>query len=156
VSASGTESAQATPFDVGVLASQKPAQSLQSIVAAKTREAEEAARKADAARLEAVKRTLENSRITAALHMAESAKPRLDAPLRAAKSTLEAADSPESREAAQDAKDKVIAKLAEAQARYDAALVASEHRPDVVAAREQAQAAAAESTAAAQAAAEAA
>jgi hypothetical protein len=139
-----------------VLPPQKQAQSLQSITAAKAREAEEAARKADAARLEAVKKTLENSRITAALHMAESAKSRLEARVSALQSALEAADAPESRQGAQEAKDKAIAKLAEAQARYDTALAASEHRPDVVAAREQAQAAAAESTAAAQAATEAA
>jgi L,D-transpeptidase-like protein len=156
VSAGGAESAQAIPFDVGVVASQRPVPSLQSIVAAKAREAEEAARKADAARLEAVKKTLENSRIGAALHMAESTKSRLEARVSAAQSALEAADTPESKQAAQDAKDKAIPKLAEAQARYDAALGAAEHRPDVVRAREQAEAAAAESTAAAQAAAEAA
>jgi hypothetical protein len=156
VNSSGTESAQAIPFDVGVLSPRKPGQGLQSIAAAKAREAEEAVRKADAARLEAVKKTLENSRISAALHLAESAKSRLEARVSAAETALEAADSPESKQAAQEAKDKAIAKLAEAQARYDGALLAAQHRPDVVRARERAEAAVAESTAAAQAAAEAA
>jgi hypothetical protein len=156
VSSSGTEPDQAIPLDVGVLPSRKPVQSLQPIAVAKAREAEEAARKADAARLEAVKKTLENSRIGAALHLAESAKSMLAVRVNAAQIALEAADTPETKQAAQQAKDKAIAKLAEAEARYDAALAAAQRRPDVVRAREQAEAAAAESTAAAQAAAEAA
>ena len=156
VSVSGVESGQAIPFEVGLVLPGKPAQSLQSIAAAKAREAEDVRRKADAARLDSVKKTLENSRITAALHMAESAKSRLEAHLRAAQSAFEAADKPETKQAAQEAKDRAVAKLAEAEARYDAALVAAQNRPDVIRAREQAEAAAAESTAAAEAAAEAA
>ncbi len=156
VSVSGVESGQAIPFEVGLVLPGKPVQSLQSIAAAKAREAEEARRKADAARLDSVKKTLENSRITAALHMAESAKSRLEAHLRAAQSAFEAADMPETKQAAQEAKDRAVAKLAEAEARYNAALVAAQNRPDVIRAREQAEAAAAESTAAAEAAAEAA
>ena len=148
-----TAAEQAMPFDVGVLGSSKPMQSLQSIAAAKAREAEAAARKADAARLDAVKKTLENSRITAALHLAESAKSRLEARLSAVQAALEAAETPEAKQAAEEAKDKVVAKLAETQARYNAAVAAAEQRPDVARAREQADAAAAESTAAAQAAA---
>ena len=156
VSVSGVESGQAIPFEVGLVLPGKPVQSLQSIAAAKAREAEEARRKADAARFDSVKKTLENSRITAALHMAESAKSRLEAHLRAAQSAFEAADMPETKQAAPEAKDRAVAKLAEAEARYNAALVAAQNRPDVIRAREQAEAAAAESTAAAEAAAEAA
>jgi len=154
VSVSGVESGQAIPFEVGLVLPGKPVQSLQSIAAAKAGEAEEARRKADAARLDSVKKTLENSRITAALHMAESAKSRLEAHLRAAQSAFEAADKPETKQAAEEAKDRAVAKLAEAEARYNAALVAAQNRPDVIRAREQAEAAAAESTAAAEAAAE--
>src|SRR5439155_19526473 len=156
VSVSGVESGQAIPFEVGLVLPGKPVQSLQSIAAAKAREAEEARRKADAARLDSVKKTLENSRITAALHMAESAKSRLEAHLRAAQSAFEAADKPETKQAAEEVKDHAVAKLAEAEARYNAALVAAQNRPDVIRAREQSEAAAAESTAAAEAAAEAA
>jgi L,D-transpeptidase-like protein len=156
VGVSGVESGQAIPFEVGLVLPAKPVQSLQSIAAAKAREAEEARRKADAARLDSVKKTLENSRITAALHMAESAKSRLEAHLRAAQSAFEAADKPETKQAAEEAKDRAVAKFAEAEARYNAALVAAQNRPDVIRAREQAEAAAAESTAAAEAAAEAA
>src|SRR6266705_6880009 len=48
VSVSGVESGQAIPFEVGLVLPGKPVQSLQSIAAAKAREAEEARRKADA------------------------------------------------------------------------------------------------------------
>jgi len=128
----------------------KPVESLQSIAAAKARDAEAARRKADAARLDSVKKTLENSRITAALHLAESAKSRLEAHLRAAQAALEAAESPQARQAAEEAKDAAVAKLAEAELRYQAALEAAQHRPDVALARAQAEAAAAEAAAAAQ------
>jgi lipoprotein-anchoring transpeptidase ErfK/SrfK len=151
-----TQTDAAIPFDVGALPSRKPVQNLLSIAAAKAREAEAAARRAGAARLDSVKKTLENSRITAALNLAESAKSRLEARASAARAALEAADTPEAKQAAQEAKERADAKLGEAQARYDAALAAAQHRPDVVRARELAETAAAESTAAAQAATEAA
>jgi hypothetical protein len=153
----GTEAAaHAVPLDFSVPPAEKPARTLQSIAAERARRAEEAARKAEAARLEAVRKTLENSRITAALHLAESAKSRLETQVRVAESAIETADSPEAKKRAEEGKDRVIAKLAEAEARYNAALLAAEHRPDVLKAREQAEAAAAESAAASQAAADAA
>src|SRR6266536_8122 len=146
-----------TPFsvDLGVLQSARPRQSLQSLAVQKAAEAKAAAARADAVRLESIKQTLENSRITAALHLAQSARSRLEVQVNVTQSALEAADSPEAKQAAEEANAKAIAKFAEAEARFNAAALAAQHRPDVARAREEAEAAEAESTAAAEAAAEA-
>ncbi len=146
-----------TPFsvDLGVLQSARPRQSLQSLAVQKAAEAKAAAARADAVRLESIKKTLENSRITAALHLAQSARSRLEVQVNVTQSALEAADSPEAKQAAEEANAKAIAKFAEAEARFNAAALAAQHRPDVARAREEAEAAEAESTAAAEAAAEA-
>jgi hypothetical protein len=129
---------------------------LQSVAVQKAAEAKAAAARADATRLESVKKTLENARISAALHLAESAKSRLELQVNVTQTALEASNSPEAQQAAEEAKTKMVAKLAEAEARFNAAALAAQHRPDVLRARQEAEAAEAESTAAAQAAAEAA
>src|ERR1051326_2427441 len=100
--ASAAEGDPAIPVEAALALPGKPVESLQSIAAAKARDAEAARRKADAARLDSVKKTLENSRITAALHLAESSKSRLEAHLRAAQAGLDAADSPQARQAAEE------------------------------------------------------
>jgi hypothetical protein len=153
-----SESDPAAPFlvDLGDPLQTRPRSTLQSLAAQKAAESKAAAAKADAARLESIKKTLENSRISAALHLAQSAKSRLELQVNVNQNQLEAAESPEAKRAAEAAKAKVVTKLAEAEARFNAATLAAQHRPDVVQARQEAEAAEAESTAAAEAAAEAA
>ena len=150
-----SESDPAAP-DLGEPLQTRPRATLQSLAAQKAAESKAAAAKADAARLESIKKTLENSRISAALHLAQSAKSRLELQVNVTQNELEAAESPEAKRAAEAAKAKVVTKLAEAEARFNAATLAAQHRPDVVQARQEAEAAEAESTAAAEAAAEAA
>jgi hypothetical protein len=142
--------------DLGELLQTRPRPTFQSLAAQKAAEAKAAAARADAARLESIKKTLENSRISAALHLAESAKSRLERQVNATQNEVDAAESPEAKQAAEEAKSKMVTKLAEAEARFNAATLAAQHRPDVVQARQEAEAAEAESTAAAEAAAEAA
>jgi lipoprotein-anchoring transpeptidase ErfK/SrfK len=134
----------------------KPMQTSSSIAALKTAEAEEAVRKADAARLNANKMTWEAGRLAAALRLAETVKARAEALLSAAESALETADSREAIQLAQDAKAKAVARLVDAEARLSAATLAAQSRPDVARARQEAETAGAEKTAALQAAAEAA
>jgi L,D-transpeptidase catalytic domain len=130
--------------------------SLREIATQKAAEAKAAAARADATRLESIKRTIHNSRITAALHLSEDAKARLEARAAVTKSALDAAVTPEAKQAAEAAHAKIVAKLAEVEARFDAATLAAQHRPDVLQAREEADAAETENSAAQQAAAEAA
>ncbi len=142
------------PSDLGVLASAKPVQTLQSMAAAKAGEAEAAKKKADAARLNAVQKTGEASRIAAALHLAQSTKSRIELRVRAAQSALESADSPAAIELAEKAKADALAKLADAEVRLTAASLAAQGKPDVMRARQEAEAAEAEKKAAVEAAAE--
>jgi hypothetical protein len=84
---------------------------LQSIAVQRAAEAKAAAARADATRLESVKKTLENSRISAAVHLAEPTKSRLELQVNVAQTALEAANSPEAQQAAEEAKAKMVAKL---------------------------------------------
>ena len=142
--------------DPGVLRSAKPVRTLQSLAAAKAAEAEVATRKADAARLDAIKKTLETARIAAALRLAESAKSRLELLVSTTQRALEAADTPEAIQLAEEANAKAVAKLVDAEARVNAATLAAQKKPDVARSRQEAEAAEAEKAAALEAAAEAA
>ena len=142
--------------DLGMLGSAKPVQTLQSMAAAKAAEAEAAINKADAARLNAIQKTGEASRIAAALHLAESTKSRIELRVRAAQSALESADSPAAIQLAEKAKADALARLADADVRLTAAGLAAQGKPDVMRARQEAEAAEAEKKAAVEAAAEAA
>jgi len=156
VAGGGPEAEGWVASDLGVLASAKPVQTLQSMAAAKAAEAEAAIRKADAARLNAIQKTGEASRIAAALHLAESTKSRLELRVRAAESALESADSPDAIQLAEKAKADALARLADAEVRLTAAGLAAQGKPDVVRARQEAEAAEAERKAAVEVAAEAA
>jgi len=142
--------------DLGVLVPAKPVQTLRSLAAAKAAAAAAAIKKADAARLNAVQKTGEASRIAAALHLAESTKSRIEFRVRAAQSALEAADSPAAIQLAENAKADALARLADAEVRLTAAGLAAQGKPDVMRARREAEAAEAEKEAAVEAAAEAA
>ncbi len=142
--------------DLGVLVPAKPVQTLRSLAAAKAAAAAAAIKKADAARLNAVQKTGEASRIAAALHLAESTKSRIELRVRAAQSALEAADSPAAIQLAENAKADALARLADAEVRLTAAGLAAQGKPDVMRARREAEAAEAEKEAAVEAAAEAA
>src|SRR5438874_810804 len=142
--------------DLGVLGPAKPVQTLRSLAAAKAAAAEAAIKKADAARLNAIQKTGEASRIAAALHLAESTKSRIELRVRAAQSTLESADSPAAIELAEKAKADALARLADAEVHLTAASLAAQGKPDVMRARQEAEAAEAEKKAAVEAAAEAA
>ena len=144
------------PSDLGVLVPAKPVQTLRSLAAAKAAAAAAAIKKADAARLNAVQKTGEASRIAAALHLAESTKSRIELRVRAAQSALEAADSPAAIQLAENAKADALARLADAEVRLTAAGLAAQGKPDVMRARREAEAAEAEKEAAVEAAAEAA
>ncbi len=142
--------------DLGVLGPAKPVQTLRSLAAAKAAAAAAAIKKADAARLNAVQKTGEASRIAAALHLAESTKSRIELRVRAAQSALESADSPAAIQLAENAKADALARLADAEVRLTAAGLAAQGKPDVMRARREAEAAEAEKEAAVEAAAEAA
>src|SRR5205814_7634718 len=96
---------------VDAIAAAKPRQTLHALAAQKAADAQAAAARADAARLQSVKKTLENSRISAALHLTESLKSRLEAQVIAAQSAVDAADSPQAVQAAEEAKAKMTRKL---------------------------------------------
>jgi hypothetical protein len=132
---------------------------LKSIAAAKQTEAETAARKADEARLAAVRSIGESVRAAKALRPAEYAKARSDAQLKSAEQALEAANSsnsPAAKERAEQAKAKAEANAAAVNARFETAKAEAVAKADaVIRTREEAKAAEAAKVAAANAAREA-
>jgi hypothetical protein len=129
---------------------------LKSIAAAKAAEAEAAAKKAEVARLAAVKSTGEGARAKRAVLLAEREKARADAQLKSAELALGTADSDALKQGAEDAKAKALAKVNEAEAKLNEANAEAEAKADAAArARDNAKAADAEKVAAASAAREA-
>jgi L,D-transpeptidase catalytic domain len=123
-----------------------PLMTLRSIAAAKSAQANAAARKANAARLTAARMAMDSSRI---LHEAEVAKRRAEAQAAAAENALNAASSPEAMQAAEDAKAKALAGLTGAEAQLAAAKAEVQPKAETAArAREEAKAAEAENAAA--------
>ena len=86
------------------------------LAAARAAEADEAARKADQARLAAVTASREALRAMIPVRVAENLKLRAEAQLVTAEIALGSAMSPEAKERAEDAKAKAVAKIAELQA----------------------------------------
>jgi L,D-transpeptidase catalytic domain len=148
------------PMEIGYPVPLKPKsgrlEALKSLVVAKSAEAEAAAKKADQARLIAVKRASEASRSVMALRVADGAKYRAEAHLSNVENALETAHSPEAIELAEQAKVKALAKLAEARAQLEAASADAQPRAEATArAREEVKAAESERVAALEAASEA-
>lgn len=94
-------------------------ETLRSIAAAKSAEADAAAKKSDAARLAASKATKEAARHVKALRLAEAARQKADAQLKSAEEALASAETAAEKERAEEAKAKAAAKVAEVQAQFD-------------------------------------
>ena len=113
-----------------------------ALAAARAAEADQAARKANEARLAAVTASREAARAMVPVRVAENLKRRAEAQLAAAESALGSAISAEAKEQAQDAKAKAVARIAELETQWAAAQAELQPKLDAVApAREAASAA---------------
>jgi hypothetical protein len=138
-----------------LLSQPKPA--VDTIVAARIADSDQAAKKADQARLAAAMAYREASQVTMPVRIAENLKARAETQLAAAESALSTTISAEAKEQAEDAKAKAIARIAELQEQSSAARAQLQPKLDALAtAREAAVAAQAARVAAADAAREAA
>src|ERR1700694_3891571 len=123
-----------------------------ALAAGRTAEADEAARKADQARLATVTAFREATRAKVAVRVAENLKFRAEAQMAVAETTLGSAISAEAKEKADGAKAPAVARIAELQAQWDAGKAELQPKLDAVtAAREAAAAAETERAAAAEA-----
>jgi hypothetical protein len=108
-----------------------------ALAAARSADAEEAARKAAQARLAAVTANREATRAMMPVRTAENLKLRAEAQLSAAETTLGAAISGEAKQQAEDAKAQAVARVAELRVQWDAAKAELQQKLDAVtAARE--------------------
>jgi hypothetical protein len=103
------------------------------LAAARTAEAEDAARKAAQARHAAVTASREAARAMMAVRVAENLKLRAEAQLAAAETALGSAISPEQKERATDARAKAAARIEELQAQWAAANAELQPKLDAVA-----------------------
>ena len=115
------------PVDIAHPALFPPQAGAGALAAARAAEAEEAARKADEARLAAVRASRDAARAMVPVRVAENLKVRAEAQLAAAEAALAAAASPTERERAEDARAKAVARIAELQAQW--AAVTAELQP---------------------------
>jgi len=114
--------ADVAPVEIAHPALFQPMKSdIDSVAAARNAEAQEAAGKADQARLAAVKASQEAARATIAVRVAENLKLRAQAQLAAADRAFRTAASSEPGAQAEDAKNPVAARLAELEAQLAAA-----------------------------------
>jgi hypothetical protein len=113
-----------------------------ALAAARTAEAQEAARKAAEARIAAGTALREATQARAPVRAAENLKRRAEAQLAAAETKLGAGISEETKEQAEDAKAQAIAKIAELQLQWDVANVDLQLRLDAVTSAREAAAAA--------------
>jgi hypothetical protein len=113
-----------------------------AIAAARSTEAEEAARKADQARLAAMMASREATLATTAVRVAENLKLKAEAELASAEMALNSAISPEAKGRAEDVKAKAIARVAELETRWAAAKAELQPKLDSVASAREAAAAA--------------
>jgi hypothetical protein len=104
-----------------------------ALAAARAAEADEAARKADEARLAAVTASREAARAMVPVRVAENLKLRAEAQLAAAETALGSAASAEAKEQAEAAKAKAIARIAELQAQWTTAKAELQPKLDAVA-----------------------
>ena len=108
------------PADLPPVLANRAAQ-LQAIIAAKSAQADEAGKKADAARLIAKQKSAERATAMKALRIAETAKKRAGEDVADADHDLSKATSDTAKQKAQADKDKATAKLAETTAKFEAA-----------------------------------
>ena len=113
-----------------------------ALAAARSAEAEEAARKAAQARLAAGTAYREATRAMMPVRVAENLKLRAEAQLAAAETTLGSAISAEAKQQAEGAKAQAAARIAELQAQWDAAKAELQPKLDAVTAAREAAAAA--------------
>jgi hypothetical protein len=113
-----------------------------AMAAARTAEAQEAARKAAEARLAAATALREATQAQAPVRAAENLKRRAEAQLAAAETKLGAGISAEAKEQAEDAKAQAVAKIAELQVQWDVAKAGLQLRHDAVTSAREAAAAA--------------
>ena len=112
-----------------------------ALAAARSADAEEAARKAAQARLAAVTANREATRAMMPVRTAENLKLRAEAQLSAAETTLGAAISGEAKQQAEDAKAQAVARVAELRVQWDAAKAELQQKLDAVTAAREAAAA---------------
>jgi hypothetical protein len=142
-----------TPVEIGHPSLPSAKTDTGAIAAARSAEAEEAARKADQARPAAVTASREAAQAMTAVRLAENLKLRAEAELASAEMALSAASSPEAKGRAEDTKAKTIARIAELETRWAAAKAELQPKLDAAAStREAAVAAEAARVAAAEAA----
>jgi hypothetical protein len=96
-------------------------------------EAEEAARKADQAKLSAVTASREAARVTMPVRVAENLKRRAEVQLAAAETALSRAISAKAKQEAEEAKAKAVARIAKLQAQWAAAKAELQPKLDAVA-----------------------
>ena len=116
----------------------KPGDAVLALVAARNTEADEAARKADQARLAAWKAFREAAQAMGPVRLAESMKLRAQAQLDAAEATVGGTISAEATELAEEAKAKAVARVTELQAQLEAAKADRQAKLDSVAAAREA------------------
>jgi L,D-transpeptidase-like protein len=104
-----------------------------ALAAARAAEADEAARKADQARLAAMTASREAARAMMPVRVAENLKRRAEEQLAAAETALGSAISPAAKEQAEDAKAKAVARIAELQTQWSAAKAELQPKLDAVA-----------------------
>jgi L,D-transpeptidase catalytic domain len=104
-----------------------------AVAAARAAEADEAARKADQARLAAVTASREAARAMMPVRVAENLKLRAEAQLAAAERAVASTDSADAKEQAESAKAKLAARIAELEAQWAAAKAELQPKLDAVA-----------------------
>jgi hypothetical protein len=132
----------AAPVEIAHPTLFQPKPGTAALVAARSADAEEAARKAAQARLAAVTANREATRAMVPVRTAENLKLRAEAQLSAAETTLGSAISAEAKQQAEDAKAQAVARVAELRMQWDTAKAELQQKLDAVtAAREAATAA---------------
>jgi hypothetical protein len=121
------------PIEIAHPALFMPKPGADGLAAARTAEAEDAARKAAQARQAAVTASRESGRAMMAVRAAENLKLRAEAQLAAAETALDSAISPKQRERATDARAKAAAKIEELEAQLAAASAELQPKLDAVA-----------------------
>jgi hypothetical protein len=119
-----------------------PKPGARDLAAARAKEAEEAARKADQARLAAVKAHREATQVKITVRVAENLKLRAEAQLAAADTALGAGITAEAKEQAEGAKAQAAKRIAELQEQWDAANAVYQSKLDAVTAAREAAASA--------------
>jgi len=130
--------ADVTPIEIFHPALFQSNSSADAVAAARSAEADEAAKKANQARLAAVKASQDLARAMMPMRVAENLKFRAEAQLAAVEAGLDTAISVEAKERAEDVKAKALDRIASLQAQWAAAKAELQPRYDAVAAARQA------------------